>query len=191
MKGPIGLEKGVIIGRSTILGPAYIAGNTKIHDSRVRGGQGGSVYIGRNCALWDFTVIIRSLIGNNSTLHTCNIDDSIIGPDCQFGATRTLTNLESFKGSSENDDFSKLDKRIVLSNFSSGSRIKIYDPTSDQVVQTDAKHLGAIVGFGVCLSSGTVTYPGTIIGSETRINTSIPLVGYIPRKVITHSTCRQ
>jgi len=185
IRGPVALEKDVVIGRSTILGPVYISEKSKIYDSRLRGGPNGSVYIGKSCVLWDFTVIIRSLIGDNSSIHTCNIDDSIVGPDSNFGATRAASSFKSCeKANSTSEDTAKLDQRIVLSNYSYGNKIKIYDPATDTVVQIETDHFGTLVGSKVWLASGTIIYPGTIIGSETKINSTIPLVGYIPPKEI-------
>jgi len=178
IRGPVALEKNVVIGRSTLFGPLYIAEKSKIHDSRLRGQPQGAVYVGRNCDLWDYTVIIRSLIGNNSLIHTCNIDDSIVGPNSHLGATKTVVKFESEEKQTECGDASKLDKRIVLANFSFGNKIKIYDPAKDSVVETEADHLGIIAGTGVWLSSGTITYPGAIIGSGAKISCSLPLVGY-------------
>ena len=182
-RGPVAFEKNVVIGRSTILGPAYISEKSKIFDSRLRGGPGGSVYVGKNCTLWDFTVIIRSLIGNNSLIHTCNIDDSIVGPNCNFGATRTLSISKLRENKNwKFEDCAKLDQRIVLANYSYGSKIRIFDPTTDTVAQTEADHFGTLAGTRVWLASGTIIYPGTIIGSEAKINSTIPLIGYIPSK---------
>jgi acetyltransferase-like isoleucine patch superfamily enzyme len=180
IRGPVALEKNVVVGRSAIFGPAYIAEKSRIHDSRLRGELHGAVYIGQNCALWDYTVIIRSLIGNNSLIHTCNVDDSIVGPNSHFGATKTGAGFGSDKKPNECDEISKLDKRIVLANFSFGNKIKIYDPAKDIVVQTEADHLGTISGNRVWLNSGTIIYPGTIIGRGAQISCLFPLVGYIP-----------
>lgn len=183
IRGPVALEKDVVVGRSTILGPAYISEKSKIFDSRLRGGPSGSVFIGENCVLWDFSVIIRSLIGDNSLIHTCNVDDSIVGPDCNFGATKAASSFEMRKkANSTPEDNARLDKRIVLSNFSYGNKIKILDPATDTVVQTEADHFGTLAGTKVWLASGTIIYPGTIIGTEAKINSTIPLIGYIPPK---------
>lgn len=173
----------MVIGRSTILGPVYISEKSRIFDSRLRGGPNGSVHIGKNCVLWDFSVIIRSLIGDNSLIHTCNVDDSIVGPNCNFGATKTAASFKfREKANSTSEDNAKLDQRIVLSNYSHGNKIKILDPTTDTVVQTEADHFGTLAGTKIWLASGTIIYPGTIIGSQARINSTIPLIGYIPPK---------
>jgi len=181
VRGPVGFEKDVVIGRSTIIGPAYVSEGSKIFDSLLRGGPGGSVYIGRNCSLWDYTVIIRSLIGDSSLIHTCNLDDSIIGPDSNFGATRAMS---SFRRSGKNrprpGHQTLLGQRIVLANYSYGNKIRIFDPVTENVVQVEATHFGTLSGTGVWLASGTMVYPGTIIGSGAKVNSTIPLIGYVP-----------
>jgi acetyltransferase-like isoleucine patch superfamily enzyme len=180
VRGPIAFEKDVVIGRSTIIGPVYISEKSKVFDSLLRGGSSGSVYVGRNCALWDYTVIIRSLIGDNSLIHTCNVDDSIIGPNSNFGATSMMSSRRSRKIRSTPEYHAKLNQRIVLANYSYGSKIRILDPTTDTVLQTTADHFGTLSGTEVWLASGTIVYPGTIIGSGAKMNSTVPLIGYIP-----------
>jgi len=181
VKGPVVFEKDVIVGRSTILGPAYVSERSKIFDSLIRGGPNGSVYIGSNCVLWDYTVVIRSFIGDDSSIHTCNIDDSIVGPNSNFGGAKVRSNLKLYKTTkSAPRDTAKLDQRIVLANYSFGNRIKIVDPTTDAIVQTEADHFGTIAGSNVSLASGTILYPGTVIGSGAKITSTIPVIGYIP-----------
>ena len=178
--GPVYLDKNVVIGRSVISGPAAILESSRIHDSHLRGGKDGSVYIGRSCALWDFTVIIRSFIGDNSLIHTCNVNDSIVGSDCQLGAARTIVDFEEFEKTNSFNGINKLDSRIVICNFSQGNKIRIFNPTNDTLCETGKEHFGAIIGTGVWMGSGTITYPGTIIGTKAKINSTIPVVGYVP-----------
>lgn len=181
VRGPVGFERDVTIGRSTIIGPAYVSEKSKIFDSQLRAGPNGAVYIGRNCNLWDYTVIIRSFIGDACMIHTCNLDDSIIGPNSNFGATRALSRFKkSEKKRRMSGDMTLLGQRIVLANYSYGNKIRILDPTTQDVAQIDAIHFGTISGTGVWLASGTIVYPGTIIGNRARINSTIPLIGYIP-----------
>lgn len=180
VRGPAAFGRDVTIGRSTILGPVYISEKSKIFDSRLRGGSNGSVYIGSNCALWDHTVIIRSFIGDNSLIHTCNVDDSIVGPNSNFGAAKVRSNLKLYKiTKSASKDIAKLDQRIVLANYSFGNKIKIVDPVRDAIVQIESDHFGTVAGSNVWLASGSIVYPGTIIGSGAKINSTIPIIGYI------------
>ncbi len=180
--GPVYLGQNAVIGRSGIFGPACVSESCRIHDSQLRGGKTGSVFIGRNCSLWDFTVIIRSWVGHDSLIHTCNIDDSILGPECRFGATRTFGEYRYLERSSLVADATRLDRRIVLCNFSNGSEIRVYDPCNDMLWQIGKEHFGAIVGANVRLGCGTIVYPGTIIGADSKINSAIPVVGYVPPK---------
>lgn len=163
-----------------IFGPAYVSEKSQVFDSILRGGSRGSVYVGRNCALWDYTVIIRSLIGDNSLIHTCNVDDSIIGPNSNFGATCMMSSRRSRRIGSSPENRAKLNQRIVLGNSSYGSKIRILDPVTDEVVQTTADHFGTLSGTEVWLAIGTMVYPGTIIGSRVRINCTVPVIGYFP-----------
>ncbi len=180
VKGPVALGKDVVIGRSTIIGPAFISEGSKIYDSRIRGGSNGSVYTGSNCTLWDHTVVNRSLIGENSLVHTCNVNDSIIGPNSNLGGAR-IHSYHKLPSSASRDD-TKLDQRIILTNYSFGNKIKIPNPVTDEIVHTETDHFGTIAGRKVWLSSGTIIYPGTIIGSEAKIHCNLPLVGYFPPK---------
>jgi len=180
IRGPVGLEKGVVVGRSTILGPAYIAENSKIFDSRLRGDKTGSVYVGGNCSLWDYTVIIRSLIMDHSLIHTCNVDDSIVGSQSNFGGTRIKSHIESNKPKVVN--LAKLNQRVILANYSYGNKIRVYDSTRDSIVPIDTDHFGTLTGTQVWLASGSIIYPGTIIGCKAKINCTIPLIGHIPQE---------
>lgn len=182
VRGPITLEKDVTVGRSVILGPAYISEKSQVFDSILRGGSSGSVYIGRNCALWDYSVIIRSLIGDSSLIHTCNLDDSIVGPNSNFGATCMMSSHRSQRIGSSLEKRAKLNRRIVLANYSYGSKIRILDPLTDKVLQTTADHFGTLSGTEVWLASGTIVYPGTIIGNRVKINSTVPVIGYLPPK---------
>lgn len=182
IRGPITFEKDVTVGRSVIIGPAYISEKSKVFDSILRGGSSGSVYIGRNCAFWDYTVIIRSLIGDSSLIHTCNLDDSIVGPNSNFGATYMISSRRSQSIGSSPEKRAKLNQRIVLANYSYGNKIGILDPVTDKVLQTTADHFGTLSGTEVWLASGTIVYPGTIIGNRVKINSTVPVIGYFPPK---------
>jgi len=178
--GPVSFEKDVTIGRSVITGPAFISEKSKIFDSTLRGNREGGLYVGKNCNIWGFSDINRSIVGNSSNIHTCNINDSIIGPSSNFGATQTT----SFSGRSKNDDPAYKDKtmigkRIVIANYSDGNKIKILDPSTNKVFQIDSLHFGTLSGTGVSCTSGTIIYPGTILGAGARILSTIPITGYI------------
>ncbi len=178
--GPVSFEKDVTIGRSTITGPAFISEKSKIFDSSLRGNHNGDLYIGKNCNVWGYSDINRSLIGDSSNIHTCNINDSIIGPSSNFGATQTI----AISKDNKNDDSLIKDKtmignRIVIANYSNGNKIKILDPSNCNIFQVEAIHFGTISGTGVSCSSGTIIYPGTIVGAGARINCTIPITGYV------------
>lgn len=180
IKGPAAFEKNVTIARSVVLGPAFVSEGSKVFDSRIRG-LNGAVYIGCNCVLWDHTVIIRSFIGDNSLIHTCNVDDSIVGPDSNFGGTEMRSTPKLHRATKLDSQYeTKLERRVILANYSFGNKIKVADPVTGSVVQTESDHFGTIAGSGVWLASGTIVYPGTIIGSGASINTTLPIVGYIP-----------
>jgi NDP-sugar pyrophosphorylase family protein len=117
IEGLVYLGEEVVIGRSTIIGPCYLSQACRLHDSKLYGGDNGSVYIGKKSSVWDFSVIIRSFIGDNSLIHTCNIDDSIIGPNCNFGAIQTIVNPQATKNRAMFDYFQENDYRTVLCNF--------------------------------------------------------------------------
>ena len=180
VKGLVAFEKDVIIERSTVTGPAYISQDSRIFDSHLRGTAKGAVYIGKRCNIWDYSEINRSLIGDSSKIHTCNINDSILGPDSNFGATHTLPlERNQKKNRAKHEDITKISQRTVVANYSFGNKIKILDPTTDTLVENEATHFGTVCGKGVSCASGTIIYPGTIIGKGARIASTIPLLGYI------------
>ncbi len=178
--GSVSFEKDVTIGRSTITGPAFISEKSKIFDSTLRGNKNGDLYIGKNCNIWGYSDINRSMIGDSSNIHTCNINDSIIGPTSNFGATQTIAiSKDSKNGYPPYNDKTMIGKRIVIANYSNGNKIKILDPSTYMVFQIEAIHFGTISGTGVSCSSGTIIYPGTIVGAGARILSTIPIAGYI------------
>jgi hypothetical protein len=180
INGPVSFEKDVTIGRSIITGPAFISEKSKIFDSNLRGNQDGGLYIGKKCNIWGYSDINRSLVGDSSNIHTCNINDSIIGPCSNFGATHTIPiSRESKNYDSLNKDHTMIGKRIVIANYSNGNKIKILDPSTYRVLPIEAIHFGIISGTGVSCSSGTIIYPGTIVGAGARILSTIPITGYI------------
>jgi hypothetical protein len=179
-KGPIGFEENVTIARSVITGPAYISENSGIFDSHLRGSSTGALYIGKNCNVWDYSEINRSLIGDSSMIHTCNLNDSIIGPNSNFGATHAIpiTNSPRRENSLPKDQ-TMMGQRTIVANYSFGNKIKVLDPTVDQVLQIDATHFGMLSGTGVTCASGTIIYPGTIVGSGAKLASTVPVTGYI------------
>ena len=176
--GPVGFEKDVTLGRSTIIGPAYISEKSNIFDSVLRAAPDEGTFIGKNCNVWDYSEINRSLVGDQSMIHTCNINDSIVGPFSNFGAT-SVTPISVGNCDLLSKDQTMLEWRIVFANHSNGNRIKILDPTTDEALPIEATHFGAISGTGVSCASGTIIYPGTIIGAGARIVSAFPITGYI------------
>jgi carbonic anhydrase/acetyltransferase-like protein (isoleucine patch superfamily) len=179
IKGPVGFEENVTIAHSVITGPAYISENSRIFDSHLRGTPTGALYIGKNCNVWDYSEVNRSLVGDSSMMHTCNINDSIVGPNSNFGATYAIPFSMKSKKKSVCKDQTKMRQRIVVANYSFGNKIKILDPTTDTVLQIDATHFGILSGTGVSCASGSIFYPGTIVGAGAKIACTIPLTGYI------------
>ncbi len=177
--GSVSFEKDVTLGRSIITGPAFISEKNKIFDSTLRGNQNGYLYIGKNCNIWGYSDINRSMIGDSSNIHTCNINDSIIGPTSNFGATQTFAISKDSNADPLFKDKTMIGKRIVIANYSNGNKIKILDPATNKVFQIEAIHFGTISGTGVSCSSGTIIYPGTIVGAGARILCTIPIAGYI------------
>lgn len=136
LQGPVFIEEGVKIGNFCKLkGPLYIGRGTIIGDyTLVR-----DSHIGENCLIGAHSEIARSYLKDNVLIHRAYIGDSVVESSVMFGAGSITANFR-FDG--------KIVKSVVK-----GKRI-----------DSGLGKLGAILGKGVKVGSGSVLLPGVKIG---------------------------
>jgi NDP-sugar pyrophosphorylase family protein len=139
----------ISIGPGTIIepgayihGPCLIGANCTIrHGAYIR----GDLLCGNGCIIGHATEIKHSIMLNNAMApHFNYVGDSILGNQTNLGAGVVCANL-------------RLDHAPV----------KIYH--ADQVIQTNLKKLGAIIGDGSQIGCNSVLNPGTLLSKKSLI----------------------
>lgn len=125
-----------------IKGPTIIGANTEIrHCAFIR----GNVIIGENCVIGNSTEVKNSIIFDNAECpHFNYIGDSILGYHAHTGAGVILANLKNDK------------TNIVIKD-------------NDEVIETNLRKIGAILGDNTNIGCNSVVFPGTIIGENVDI----------------------
>ncbi|MCL2354342.1 MAG: UDP-N-acetylglucosamine pyrophosphorylase [Oscillospiraceae bacterium] len=142
---------------STIEGPAIIGHNTEVRPGAfIR----GNVICGENCVIGNSTEIKNSILFNNVQVpHFNYIGDSVLGYKAHFGAGSITSNVKS-------------DATLIS--------IKI----EDQIINTNLKKIGAIVGDYVEIGCNAILNPGTIIGRNSTIYPLSSIRGCVPENSI-------
>lgn len=149
--------RGIWIHRSAVIAtsaqicpPCIIGANTEIrHCAFIR----GSVLIGNNCVVGNSTEIKNSILFDGVQVpHYNYIGDSILGYKAHLGAGAVTSNVKS-------------DKSEVCLNI------------EGEIIHTEMKKFGAIVGDGAEIGCGSVLNPGTIIGRNTTVYPLVSLRG--------------
>lgn len=139
----IWIHKSAIIAKSAqICAPCIIGPCAEIrHCAFIR----GSVLIGKNCVVGNSTEIKNSILFDGvQAPHYNYIGDSILGYKAHLGAGAVISNLKS-------------DKSEVCLNF------------DGEIIHTQLRKFGAIVGDNAEIGCGSVLCPGTIIGKNTTV----------------------
>lgn len=139
----IWIHKTAIIAKSAqICPPCIIGANTEIrHCAFIR----GSVLIGKNCVVGNSTEIKNSILFDCVQVpHYNYIGDSILGYKAHLGAGAVTSNVKS-------------DKSEVCLNI------------DGEIIHTELKKFGAIVGDEAEIGCGSVLNPGTVIGRNTTV----------------------
>lgn len=139
----IWIHKNACVAKSAqICPPCIIDEGTQVrHCAFIR----GSVIIGKNCVIGNSTEIKNSIIFDNVQVpHYNYIGDSILGYKAHLGAGAVTSNVKSDKS-------------------------EVYFTYEGEVIKTEMKKFGAIVGDECEIGCGSVLNPGTIIGRNTTV----------------------
>lgn len=131
--------------KSAYLGsPCIIGPNTEVrHCAFIR----GSALIGENCVIGNSVELKNVIIFDNVQVpHYNYVGDSILGYKSHMGAGSITSNVKS-------------DKTLV----------KIKNRETGEIIETNLKKIGAMIGDYVEVGCNSVLNPGTIIGRNTNI----------------------
>ena len=125
-----------------ICGPCIIGKGTEVrHCAYIR----GSVIVGDGCVIGNSTEVKNAIIFDNCQCpHYNYVGDSILGEYAHTGAGVVLANIKSDK-----------------------KNIKIRD--NDEVIDTNLRKIGSILGDCVDIGCNSVCFPGTIIYPRTNV----------------------
>ena len=147
----IWIHKTAVVAKSAqISGPCIIGAETQVrHCAFIR----GSALIGRNCVVGNSTEIKNSILFDNVQVpHYNYIGDSILGYKVHLGAGAVTSNVKS-------------DKSEIRFTF------------DGEVIDTQLKKFGAIIGDKSEIGCGSVLNPGTIIGRNTTVYPLVSIRG--------------
>ncbi len=168
LQGDIEVGEGTVIDPNAfLLGPIWIGENCHIGPgSFLR----GPLIIGSGSRIGHAVELKNSLLlGESSVPHLSYVGDSVIGYKAHLGAGVKVSNH-------------KLDGSLV--------RVKPFPvegktSLSDDVIDTDLRKLGAIIGDSVEIGCNSVLNPGTLIGHHSRVYAGALLRGsYAPRSLV-------
>lgn len=137
------IHKSVTVPSSAeISGPCIIGKDTQLrHCAFIR----GSVIIGDGCVVGNSTEVKNSILFDGVQVpHYNYIGDSILGYKAHFGAAAVTSNVKSDKS-------------------------EVHLEVDGEIINTEMKKFGAIVGDFAEIGCGSVLNPGTIIGRNTTV----------------------
>ena len=150
----------VWVGRGTMIektvmikGPAIIGYNCELrHCAFIR----ENVIIGNECVIGNSTELKNSLLFNKVQVpHFNYVGDSILGYKAHLGAGVICSNLKSCSG-----------------------KVKVTNGT--EVIHTDLRKFGAVVGDHAEVGCNSVLNPGTVIGRNSIVYPLAFVRGYVP-----------
>ncbi len=153
------LGKNIVIGNNvSIKGKTYIGDNSFIGDnSLVR-----DSILSENTEIGFGTEIARSIIMDNTHIHSGFIGDSVIGENCKLGANFITGNR-------------RIDRETI--------KIKVKSEEYD----TGLTRLGVIMGNNVKTGINTSIMPGTIIGNNSIVGSNTEVKGRIDSNKLVYS----
>lgn len=137
--------------------PCIVGANTEVrHCAFVR----GSAIIGENCVVGNSVELKNVILFDNvQTPHYNYVGDSILGYKSHMGAGSITSNVKSDKS------------LVVIKN-------------GDEVVETDRKKVGAMLGDFVEVGCNSVMNPGTVIGRNSNVYPVSSVRGVVPANSI-------
>ena len=125
-----------------IHGPAIIGKNAEIrHCAFIR----GNAIVGNNAVVGNSTELKNVILFNNVQVpHYNYVGDSILGYKAHMGAGSITSNVKSDK------------KLVAIKN-------------GNEMIETNRKKVGAMIGDNVEVGCGSVLNPGTVIGRDSNI----------------------
>jgi bifunctional N-acetylglucosamine-1-phosphate-uridyltransferase/glucosamine-1-phosphate-acetyltransferase GlmU-like protein len=158
----IWIHKSAIVSESAkVCSPCIVGADTEIrHCAFIR----GSVLIGKGCVVGNSTEIKNSILFDIvQAPHYNYIGDSIIGYKAHLGAGVIISNLKS-------------DKSEVTIN------------SDGEIIRTEMRKFGAIVGDEAEIGCSSVLCPGTIIGRNTTVYPLTTVRGTVRNNCIVKSS---
>lgn len=142
---------------ASITGPAIIGHNAQIrHCAFIR----GNAIIGNNSIVGNSSELKNVILFNDVQVpHFNYVGDSILGHKSHMGAGAITSNVKSDKS----------DISIKLEN---------------EIIETQLRKFGTILGDGVEIGSNSVLNPGTIIGRNASVYPLSSVRGYVPQNTI-------
>ena len=143
-------------------GPAIIGSGSEIrHGAFIR----GSVILGAGCVVGNSSEVKNSVMMDGAQApHFNYVGDSILGKMAHLGAGAICSNLRS-----------------------DGKTVRIKDGLGD-IIETNLRKLGAILGDGVEIGCGAVLCPGTIVGKSSTVYPLTVTRGVYPKDSIIKAT---
>ena len=142
-----------------IKGPAIICDNAGIrHCAFIR----GNAIVGKNVVVGNSTELKNVILFDNVQVpHYNYVGDSILGYKAHMGAGSITSNVKS-------------DKKLVI----------IKNNVTGEMIETNRKKVGAMLGDFVEIGCGSVLNPGTVIGKNTNIYPLSSVRGVVPEDSI-------
>ena len=142
-----------------IKGPAIICDNAEIrHCAFIR----GNAIVGKNVVVGNSTELKNVILFDNVQVpHYNYVGDSILGYKAHMGAGSITSNVKSDK------------KMVTIKNNITG-----------EIIETNRKKVGAMLGDFVEIGCGSVLNPGTVIGKNTNIYPLSSVRGVVPEDSI-------
>lgn len=137
--------------------PCIIGANTEVrHCAFIR----GSALVGENCVVGNSVELKNVIIFDNvQTPHYNYVGDSILGYKSHMGAGSITSNVKSDK------------TNVVIKS-------------DDEVIETEIKKIGAMLGDYVEVGCNSVLNPGTVIGKNSNIYPTSCVRGVVPSESI-------
>ncbi len=158
------IESSVILGKNVKLGNnVSIKGETYIGDGSFIGDNSlvRDSIIGENTEIGFGTEIARSIIMDNTHIHSGFVGDSVIGQNCRLGANFITGNR-------------RIDRKTIKIEIKEG-----YD--------TGLTRLGVVMGYNVKTGINTSVMPGTLIGNNSIIGSNTEVKGKIESNKLVYS----